>query len=103
MGSITTGALLPVEIVDDIICHVLSSHYWSHFIEGQVTYRENGEIRYRNRHVTLVNDAAGGPGEDLAKEWDPVTAMSGINVIFRDQTLQIGSRLLGIPRAVDGR
>jgi hypothetical protein len=100
MSSVTTGALLPVEIVDDIICHVLSSHYWSYFIDGQVIYRENEQIRRWNRDA---NGGAGSPGEDLLKEWDPVVAMSGINVIFRDQTLQIGSRLLGIPRAVDGR
>jgi hypothetical protein len=100
MGSVTTGALLPVEIVDDIICHVLSSYYWSYFIDGQVIYRENEQTECWNRDA---NNGAQSPGEDLPQEWDPVVTMSGINVIFRDQTLQIGSRLLGIPRAVDGR
>ncbi len=97
MTASNTGALLPVEIVDDIVYHVLSSHYWSYFIDGQAIYRENGEIRYLNRNS---HDYA---SRGSANPWDPVVTLSGINVIFRDQTLQIGSRLLGIPRAVDDR
>jgi len=99
MLTSSIGALLPVEIVDDIICHVLSSHYWSYFIEGKVIYRRIGETQDLNNDATL-DDCRRLERNDV---WDPVVTMSAINVIFRDQTLQIGARLLGIPRAVDGR
>jgi len=101
MGA--AGALLPVEIVDDIVYYTLSSSYWSYFIDGQIIYQKNGEIRYHSRSAIMEGNGAQNSEVDLPKEWDPIVAMSGINVMFRDRTLQIGSRLLGIPRAVDGR
>ncbi|KIM30942.1 hypothetical protein M408DRAFT_327856 [Serendipita vermifera MAFF 305830] len=94
----TTGGLLPVEIVDDIVCHVLSSHYWSYFVDGSIIYQKGGEAIHSNEDAT----SSGALREDTGI-WDPIVTMSAINVIFRSQTLQIGARLLGIPRAVDGR
>lgn len=90
----TSNSLLPVELVHDIVCYVLSSYYWAYFIEGEIilkgSYKES-------------NNPADGIHCRTTQEWDPVVAMSGIDVIFRDQTLRVASKILGIPRAVDGR
>jgi hypothetical protein len=87
--NVISNSLLPVELVYDIVCHVLSSFYWSYFIEGEI--------------ILKGSETATTPRHQHEMEWDPIITMSGINVIFRDQTLRVASKILGIPRAVDGR
>lgn len=89
--------LLPVEIVHDIVCYALSSFYWAYFVNGDIVYK--GSILSENPSEDDDGSIKGQKGT----EWDPAIAMAGINAIFREQTLRIASKALGIPRAVGGR
>lgn len=91
--------LLPVEIVHDIVCYALSSFYWAYFVNGDIVYK--GSILNENEAPSEDDD--GSIKGQKGTEWDPVIAMAGINAIFREQTLRIASKALGIPRAVGGR
>jgi hypothetical protein len=91
--------LLPVEIVHDIVCYALSSFYWSYFVNGDIVYKDS----VLEENEVASEDDAGSIKVHKRAEWDPITAMAGINAIFRDQTLRIASKALGIPRAVSGR
>jgi hypothetical protein len=91
--------LLPVEIVHDIVCYTLSSFYWSYFVNGDIVYKAS--ILNENKVPSEDDDRS--IKEQRGTEWDPVIAMAGINAIFREQTLRIASKALGIPRAVSGR
>lgn len=104
LSTDTTGAnSLPVEIVHDIICYVFSSYYWSYFIEGEIVYHQsqNGhDIDLAKRILPTTSFLNGGSSHTI---WEPVAIMTAINKIFRDETLPIASKILGIPRGADGR